>query len=73
VFKAREKKNPKFTVAMKKILMENEKEGVSQYVLYILYQRMVNKLSDETINYCRYYKVFDAQDNIFIILQDNEN
>ncbi|XP_022165670.1 cyclin-dependent kinase 9 [Myzus persicae] len=27
VFKARDKKNPKFTVAMKKILMENEKEG----------------------------------------------
>lgn len=29
VFKARDKKNHKYTVAMKKILMENEKEGVS--------------------------------------------
>jgi hypothetical protein len=29
VFKARDKKNHKKLVAMKKILMENEKEGVS--------------------------------------------
>jgi len=28
VFKARDKKNPELIVAMKKILMENEKEGV---------------------------------------------
>jgi len=31
VFKARDKKNLKRMVAMKKILMENEKEGVNQY------------------------------------------
>lgn len=29
VFKARDKNNPKKFVAMKKVLMENEKEGVS--------------------------------------------
>lgn len=29
VFKARERKNPKKYVAMKKVLMDNEKEGVS--------------------------------------------
>jgi len=29
VFKARDKKNPKKFVAMKKVLMDNEKEGVS--------------------------------------------
>lgn len=33
VFKAREKKSPKKFVAMKKVLMENEKEGVSDYFL----------------------------------------
>lgn len=31
VFKAREKKSPKKFVAMKKVLMENEKEGVSEH------------------------------------------
>lgn len=31
MFKARDKKNHKRMVAMKKILMENEKEGVSLY------------------------------------------
>lgn len=30
VFKARDKNNPKKFVAMKKVLMENEKEGVRQ-------------------------------------------
>ena len=33
VFKAREKKNTKKFVAMKKVLMDNEKEGVSSIVL----------------------------------------
>ena len=38
VFKARERNNKKLTVAMKKVLMENEKEGVS----YICYNLMLN-------------------------------
>lgn len=37
VFKAREKKNNKKFVAMKKVLMDNEKEGVSDLLSYILY------------------------------------
>lgn len=35
VFKAREKKNAKKFVALKKVLMENEKEGVSFFLLEI--------------------------------------
>lgn len=34
VFKAREKKNSKKIVAMKKVLMDNEKEGVSRPIFY---------------------------------------
>jgi cyclin-dependent kinase 9 len=32
VFKAKEKKNPKKVVAMKKVLMDNEKEGVGRTI-----------------------------------------
>lgn len=36
VFKARDKQNPKKYVAMKKVLMDNEKEGVS-YLLPVFF------------------------------------
>lgn len=41
VFKAKDKKNHKRTVAMKKILMENEKEGVSLYLFY-KFEKVIN-------------------------------
>lgn len=41
VFKAKDKKNQKRTVAMKKILMENEKEGVSLYLFY-KFEKVIN-------------------------------
>lgn len=36
VFKAREKKTSKKIVAMKKVLMDNEKEGVSNILLTVI-------------------------------------
>lgn len=42
VFKAREKKSNKKFVAMKKVLMDNEKEGVSAFVLSMI-RNFINK------------------------------
>lgn len=41
VFKARDRNNKKTMVAMKKVLMENEKEGVSNEMRYIEQQFLI--------------------------------
>lgn len=50
VFKAREKKNNKKFVAMKKVLMDNEKEGVSKitftFILNFEIRRILNLIYD---------------------------
>lgn len=53
VFKAKDKKTNKKFVAMKKVLMENEKEGVSFHIIHIILI-LTNYCQHILLHFCDY-------------------
>lgn len=60
MFKARDKKTNKKFIAMKKVLMDNEKEGVSFFILYNIIQQQLFNVTRIT-NYISYSILFCSE------------